>query len=391
MKMPLKTVVYGVAAAVLAGVVFMAWRPESIAVETGPVLVGPMQVTVEEQGETRSHDRFVVAAPVNGRLLRVLHHDGDAVGVNDVVATIAPVPLSARERDELNAHVAAAAAAQRSAEAQLNHVVEDLAQAQRESARMEQLFARGLVARQPLEQAQNAAGTLEKEVDAARYRAKAAAAELREAQAGLIALRAARGSDGVAEIRAPAAGRILRILEASERVVTAGTPILVIGDLEHLEVVMEMLSSEAVKLTAGMPALLESWGGDKPLRARVRLVEPYAFTKVSALGVEEKRTNVVLDFIDPPGTLGDGYRVTGRIITWDAAAVLKAPVSALFRCGSEWCVFVLDGKRARRREVRLGHMSSTETEILSGLQANDRVIRHPSNELTDGARVSPIA
>jgi len=173
--------------------------------------------------------------------------------------------------------------------------------------------------------------------------------------------------------------------------VTAGTPILVIGDLEHLEVVMEMLSSEAVKLTAGMPALLESWGGDKPLRARVRLVEPYAFTKVSALGVEEKRTNVVLDFIDPPGTLGDGYRVTGRIITWDAAAVLKAPVSALFRCGSEWCVFVLDGKRARRREVRLGHMSSTETEILSGLQANDRVIRHPSNELTDGARVSPIA
>lgn len=391
MKMPLKTVVYGVAAAVLAGVVFIAWRPESIAVETGPVLVGPLQVTIEEQGETRSHDRFVVAAPVNGRLLRVLHHDGDAVGVNDVVATIAPVPLSARERDELNARVAAAAAAQRSAEAQLNHVVEDLAQAQRESARMEQLFARGLVARQPLEQAQNAAGTLEKEVDAARYRAKAAAAELREAQAGLIALRAAGGGDGVAEIRAPAAGRILRILEASERVVTAGTPILVIGDLEHLEVVMEMLSSEAVKLTAGMPALLESWGGDKPLRARVRLVEPYAFTKVSALGVEEKRTNVVLDFIDPPGTLGDGYRVTGRIITWDAAAVLKAPVSALFRCGSEWCVFVLDGKRARRREVRLGHMSSTETEILSGLQANDRVIRHPSNELTDGARVSPIA
>jgi len=391
MKMPLKTIAYGVAAAVLAGVVFIAWRPESIAVETGPVLVGPLQVTIEEQGETRSHDRFVVAAPVNGRLLRVLHHDGDAVGVNDVVATIAPVPLSARERDELNARVAAAAAAQRSAEAQLNHVVEDLAQAQRESARMEQLFARGLVARQPLEQAQNAAGTLEKEVDAARYRAKAAAAELREAQAGLIALRAAGGGDGVAEIRAPAAGRILRILEASERVVTAGTPILVIGDLEHLEVVMEMLSSEAVKLTAGMPALLESWGGDKPLRARVRLVEPYAFTKVSALGVEEKRTNVVLDFIDPPGTLGDGYRVTGRIITWDAAAVLKAPVSALFRCGSEWCVFVLDGKRARRREVRLGHMSSTETEILSGLQANDRVIRHPSNELTDGARVSPIA
>jgi HlyD family secretion protein len=122
----------------------------------------------------------------------------------------------------------------------------------------------------------------------------------------------------------------------------------------------------------------------------VRLIEPYAFTKVSALGVEEKRTNVVLDFIDPPGALGDGYRVTGRIIVWEAAAVLKAPVSSLFRCGSEWCVFVLDGNRVRQRQVHLGHMSSTEAEVLSGLQANDRVVRHPSNELSDGARVSPI-
>ena len=122
----------------------------------------------------------------------------------------------------------------------------------------------------------------------------------------------------------------------------------------------------------------------------MRLIEPYAFTKVSALGVEEKRTNVVLDFIDPPGALGDGYRVTGRIIVWEAAAVLKTPVSSLFRCGAEWCVFVLDGNRVRQRQVRLGHMSSTDAEVLSGLQANDRVVRHPSNELTDGARVSPI-
>jgi HlyD family secretion protein len=155
------------AAAALAAVLFFAFRPEAIAVETGGALVGPMQVTVEEQGETRSHDRFVVASPVNGRLLRVVHHDGDAVRANEVVATIAPVPLSARERDELNARVAAAAASQRSAEAQLNHALEDSAQAKRESARIEELFERGLVARQPLEQAQNAATTLEKEVEAA--------------------------------------------------------------------------------------------------------------------------------------------------------------------------------------------------------------------------------
>lgn len=390
MKLPLKVAVYAAAAAILAGVVFMAFRPAAIAVETGSAVLGSMQVTVDEQGETRSHDRFVVAAPVNGRLLRVLRHDGDAVSANEVVATIAPMPLSARERDELRARVAAAAATERSAQAQLKHVIDDLAQARRESARLEQLFARGLVARQPLEQAQNAAGTLEKEVDAARYRAESAAAELREAQAGLIALEETGRRDGaIVEIRAPAAGRILRIMEASERVLTAGAPILVIGDLAHLEIVMEMLSSEAVKLAPGMPALLEGWGGGTPLRARVRLIEPYAFTKVSALGVEEKRTNVVLDFVDPPASLGDGYRVNGRIITWEAASVLKVPISALFRCGPQWCVFLIDGNRARSARVGLGHMNSTEAEVLSGLRAGQRVVRHPPNELSDGARVSP--
>jgi HlyD family secretion protein len=253
---------------------------------------------------------------------------------------------------------------------------------------VEQLFARGLIARQPLEQAQNAASTMEKEVEAARFRAQRAAAELQQAQAGLMALRAS-GRD-IIEIRAPAAGRILRIVEASERVVAAGAPILVIGDLSHLEVVIEMLSSEAVKVSAGMPALLENWGGDTPLRAKVRLVEPYAFTKVSALGVEEKRTNVVLDFLDPPGALGDGYRVIGRIVTWQSPSVLKVPVSALFRCGSAWCVYVMEGHRVRSRTLQLGHMNSTEAEVLSGLTANEKVVRHPPNELTDGARVAPL-
>jgi HlyD family secretion protein len=388
MKKSPKLILYVVAALVLAGVIYIAFRPGSIAVEVGTLVSGPMQVIVEEQGETRSHDRFVVAAPVSGRLLRVLSHDGDTVAANEVVATLAPAPLTARERDELNARVSAAAAAQRGAEAELNHAVQDLDQAKRESARLEQLFARGLVARQPMEQAQNTASTMEKEVEAARFRAQAAAADLRQAQAGLIALRAT-GRE-VVEIRAPAGGRILRIMEASERVVAAGAPILVIGDLAHLEVVIEMLSSEAVKVSAGMPALLDDWGGDKPLRAKVRLVEPYAFTKVSALGVEEKRTNVVLDFVDPPGPLGDGYRVIGRIITWQSPSVLQAPVSALFRCGTEWCVYVLEGHRVQQRTTQLGHMSSTDAEVLSGLTANEKVVRHPPNELSNGARVRPL-
>jgi HlyD family secretion protein len=389
MKIRSRTLIYAAAGLVPLALVAIALWPAPIVVETGPAVVGPLQVTSEEQGETRSRDRFVIAAPVGGRLLRVLLRDGDAVRDNQIVATMAPVPLSARERDEVNARVAAAAANLRSAEAQLSHVLEDLAQAQRESTRSEQLFARALVSRQQLEQAQNAAVTLEKEVAAARYRAKSAAAELKSARAGLLALEGkGDGPSGTLMIRAPASGRVLRVLESSERVVTAGTPVLVIGDLEHLEVVMEMLSSEAVRVSAGMAAVLEGWGGDRPLNARVRLVEPYAFTKISALGVEEKRTRVVLDFIDSPGSLGDGYRVTGRITIWSAPSVLKVPLAALFRCGAEWCVFVLEGKRAHRREVRIGHRNAFEAEILSGLEPGDRLVRYPPNELSDGSRVS---
>jgi HlyD family secretion protein len=345
-------------------------------------------VTIEEQGETRAHDRFVVAAPVTGRLLRVLLRDGDAVAENQAVATMAALPLSVRESDELHARIAAAESIQRSAEAQLSHVLEDLAQAERESNRLEELFPHAAVSRQQLEQAQNATVTLRKEAAAARYRVKAAEADVRGARAGLAALGSGPQASAVT-VRAPSSGRVLRVLEPNERVLAAGTPILVIGDLEHLEVMMEMLSSEAVKVTPGMPAVIEGWGGDKLLNARVRLIEPYAFTKVSALGVEEKRTRVILDLMDRPSPLGDGYRVTGRIIIWSVPRVLKASISALFRCGSQWCVFVVDSEhRARRREVQIAHRNALEAQILSGLEDGDVVVRHPPNELSDGSKVS---
>lgn len=373
----------------LAGVIANALRPAAIAVETARVTAGPLQVTTEEQGETRAYDRFIVAAPVAGRLLRVLLRDGDTVVESQPVATLAPLPLSVRERDELSARIAAAEANQRNAEAQLSHVLEDFAQAQRESARLERLFPTAAVSRQQLEQAQNATVTLEKEVAAARYHVRSAEADLRGARAGLSALESGARASAVT-IRAPSAGRVLRVLEPSERVLAAGTPILVIGDLEHLEVMMEMLSSEAVKVAPGMPATLEGWGGDKPLMARVRLVEPYAFTKVSALGVEEKRTRVMLDLVDPPASLGDGYRVTGRITIWSANHVLRVPIASLFRCGSKWCVFTVNERnRAQRREVEIAHRNASDAELVSGLKEGESVVRHPPNELSDGLRVNP--
>jgi HlyD family secretion protein len=389
MRVTRGTILLAIGAAGLIILSAIALRPRPVVVETGAVHFGPLQVTEEDQAETRSHDRYVVAAPVAGRLLRVLLRDGDMVATGQAVAKLAPVPLSTRERDEATARVDAATGAERSAQAQLQHALEDLAQARREDARLQSLVAQGMASTQAVDQAHTAVVTLGLEVTAARNRATSAAAELRGARVALAAMSDVRATAGAfLTIRSPAAGRVLRVLEPSERVMPSGTPILTIGDLAHLEVVMEMLSSQAVRVSPGMPALLLGWGGDHPLRARVRLVEPYGFTKISALGVEEKRTNVILAFIDPPTSLGDGYRVIARIITWSSPHVLQAPMSAIFRCGSDWCVFVIERGRALTRHIRIGHQNEEAVEIRSGLREGERVVEHPPNELSDGVRVS---
>ena len=366
-----------------------ALRTRPLPVEVATVGYGPLQSTVEDQAETRSHDRYVVAAPVAGRLLRVLLRDGDPVTAGQSVATLAPVPLSVREREEALAAVQSAAATERSARAQLDHDRQDLAQAGRDLVRLRSLSPQGLASIQALEHARTAVTSLEMEVAAAHHRALAAAAQLRGAQAALNAIRTlGPNRTSTLTVHAPAAGRVLRVLEPSERVIGSGTPIMIIGDLQHLEVVMEMLSTQAVRVKPGMSAEILNWGGERPLRARVRRVEPYAFTKISALGVEEKRSNVILDFLEPSATLGDGYRVEVRIVVWSAPHVLLSPLSATFRCTTGWCVYVLADNRARLRSVRIGHRNDEAVEILSGLRAGERVITHPSNDLVPEARVT---
>ena len=382
--MTLKRVLLAVVAIALVALLVVLWMPSPVEVDAADVQAGPMRVTVDDQGETRSHDRFVLSAPVAGRLARIALHDGDAVTGGQVVAEIAPLPLSTREREEIVARVAAADALQREAEQRVRHADEDLAQAQRELERTRRLVAEKFVAPQAAERAQNLERTAASEAEAARQRARAAAADAQAARAGLAATRAG----GLVQVRAPMAGRILRVHDASERVVAAGAPLMVVGDLAHLEVVVELLSSDAVKVAAGMPVLIDGWGGDRALRATVRRVEPYAVTKVSALGIEEKRVNVVADFVDPPGAIGDGYRITARIVVWQAEQVLKVPVSALFRCAEAWCVFVVDGGRARRRTVEIGQRNLTEAEVRAGLEAGMRVIRYPSNAVEEGVRVN---
>lgn len=191
-------------------------------------------------------------------------------------------------------------------------------------------------------------------------------------------------------VRAPMNGRVLRVLEQSERVVTTGTPLLELSNTSQLELVVDVLSTDAVKVAPGASVLVENWGGDAPLRGRVRLVEPSAFTKVSALGIEEQRVNVIVDFTDSSGRVGDGFRVEARVVVWEGEA-LKVPSSALFRHGEAWAVFVVEGRRARLVEVEAGRRTSFEAEIRSGLNEGDVVVLHPSNEMVDGAAVEPAA
>lgn len=401
--MTIKRMSIALAALAAAALLVYAALPSPIEVDLAPVVEGPMQVSVDDQGETRVIDRYTLSAPVAGRLMRIALREGEAVGEGQLLARIAPLPLSTREYDEGSARVAAAEALQREAEERARHAEEDLAQARREHARVLELVADGFVAPQAAEQARNAALTAGIEAEAARFRARAAAADVKVARAALSAARAATGgaaaggaasggaaSGGAApfvELRSPVAGSVLGIPDASERVVAAGTPILRVGDTKRLEIVVDLLSSEAVKVKPGMPVRVERWGGDAMLEARVRLVEPFAITKVSALGIEEKRTKVIADFVDSTGPLGDGYRITARIVTWASDKALKAPASGLFRCDHGWCVFAVAEGRAKRTRVEIGHRNPEEAEILEGLAAGQVVIRYPANSVTDGVRV----
>lgn len=382
--------VYAGIGCVVAAAVAYAFRPSPIEVDVATASRGPLMVTVDEDGETRARDRFVVSAPVAGRVARIDLREGDAVAADQEVARIWTLPLSAREREEQVARIAAAEALEREAEERVRRAETDYAQAQRDRERMEQLERRGMVSHQEAEQAVVAERTQANALTEARFRERSTAADAEAARAARLALdESPVGPEGAVRLRAPVAGRVLRVPERSERVVQAGTPLLIIGDPTRLEIVIDLLSTEAVKVEPGMNVLLEGWGGDQTLRAQVRVVEPFAFTKVSALGVEEQRVNVIADFVDPPGRLADAYRVDARIVLWKSDDVLTVPASAVFRRGDDMSVFVVEGGRARRRDVGVGHRNPASVEIVSGLDVGAVVIRHPPNAVDDGVRVRP--
>lgn len=381
-----RTMIYGALAIVIIAVVAMALLPDPMIVDWTTVERGPLQVTIDEKGETRVRDRFAVTAPVAGELRRIELREGTAVERGDVVAVIEPLPLDPRQRQELTARVDAASSALREARSLAERASSAFSLAQSDRRRIESLAAEGIASDEDLERAQTSERTAREELEAARNRVRTAEAELEVARAGLLAIDSGQG-DRTVEIRAPVAGQVLTIPDRSGRVVQPGQLLLEISDSHDIEVVIEMLSTEAVKVETGDPVIIEDWGGDEPLRGSVRLVEPSGFTKVSALGIEEQRVNVITDLDDVPRSLGDGYRVEARVVIWSGEDVLQIPISALFRMGTTWAVFAVENETATVTEVEIDHKTDLVAEVVSGLSEGDVVILHPSNDLADGAKV----
>jgi len=385
MKRVIRRISTAVVVVSLGVLLIYAFRPGPVLVDVGKVTRGALQLTIDEDGQTRAHDRFTLTAPVAGLLSRTTLHEGDEVAKDTIIAWVHPLPADTREEKEIRAQIATAQALNREAEQQTGRAEAAHQQSLRDLARAQMLFDAGMISREQFESAQAKETTLSHDLEAARQHANAAAAEVTRAEAGLISLGSelSRKSQA-APIRAPVRGRILRILEQSEHVLTAGTAIATLSNTNKLEIVADLLSTDAVKISPGAAVSIENWGGDNPLRARVRTIEPFGFTKVSALGIEEQRVNIVADFLDPPANLGDGYRVDVRITYWESAGVLKVPSSALFRAGQDWNVFVLESGLAHARRVEIDHRNALEAEVKSGLMEGETVVLHPSNDVRDG-------
>lgn len=370
--------------ALLAGLALSyAFWPRPTVVDTAQVSRGPMQVTINEDGELRAHDRYAITAPITGRLLRVTLREGDRVAARQIVATLVPVPMTPGEQSGQLARVEAAEAMYREAQARVAHARADLEQAKRDFTRSDILARAGAAPKQAMEQLRTSVSSATSDLVAAVARETSAAADVRAARANLKALETGQP----VELRAPVDAVLLRVDETNERVVSAGTPIMLLADPSRYEVRIDVLSTDAVKISPGMRVSVEDWGGDSLIQAKVRVVEPGAFTKVSALGVEEQRVYVVADLIDAPGRLNDGYRVQGKIVIWERPDVLRLPIGALFRCAENWCVFTVEHGRAARRVIHVGQRNEDTAQVLDGLRERDVVILYPPTVLTDNARV----
>lgn len=392
-------------AAIAAGLAWFAW-PRPVLVDLATVAKGPIEVTADDDGKTRVRHVYTVSAPIAGKVLRISHplgeqgpslHVGDEVAANQTVVALMqptlPGFIDVRSRDQLQAEVLAADAAIQQQEAEVQRIEAALDFARTEFQRAQTLLRTQSTSAQAFDKAKFDVANNEAALASAK-----AQVDLRRAVRTSLAARlmdpanAAPSAEPTCCVRvlAPASGRVLKIIQDSEATVPPGTPLVDIGNPLDLEVVADLLSTDAVQIKVGAPVRIDGWGGQR-IKGKVVRVDPAGFLKVSALGIEEQRVRVTIDFTDLPETwssLGHDYRVVVYVTTWSAPDALAVPVSALFRKGDQWAVFADDNGRAKTVPVQIGHRNNRMAEALSGLAAGDRVVLHPSDRITNGSRIA---
>lgn len=389
--------VIGISAAVVVvgSVLWLALRPRPVQVEVETVRSGPLRVTVDEDGRVRVRDRYVLSSPLSGRLLRPSVRAGDPCEPDAPLARIVPVApplLDARTRSEVQARARAADDAAQRAEAALALARNELEQAERNLVRARQLGVSGSISLEVRERIETDRAARARDVEVAERGRDVARHERDAARAALLRTQDhGHQPEDVWEVTCPIRGVVLRVLQESEGVVQPGTALFELGDLGAMEAVADVLTTEAVAIQPGAEVVIDRWGGQAPLRARVRRVEPSAFTKISALGVEEQRVNVVADLVDPAEVrrgLGDGFRVELHVVTHDLPRARLIPLGALFRQGERWSVFRVEGGRAVLQPVTIGLRNGEAAEVKDGLAEGDSVVLYPGETLESGTRVT---
>lgn len=391
----IRRILAAIVVALIIGAIALAWMPKAVPVDVSLVTRGPFEVTVDEDGMTRVKDRYLVSAPLMAHMSRISLQVGDEVEPGTVLARLSPMPsqlLDPRNRAQAQARVGAAVAGKRQARSTIARIETALRFAEREAERQRLLKSNGAVAEASFERADLEASSLKEELASAEFAAKVADQELAVARAALGRMGAGPKAekDEQLDLVSPVKGRVLRVHQQSEGAVQPGTSLLEIGDPNALEIVVDVLTSDAVEIERGTPVQIDRWGGDRELRAHVRMIEPSAFTRLSALGVEEQRVNAIIDIDEPKSVwsaLGDGYRIEARMTVWHGKEVLQAPMSAAFRQGDGWAVFIVRDKRAKIAPIEIGHRNAGAVEIVNGLREGQTVIVHPGDRVTDNVRV----
>lgn len=397
MKRVWKILTWVLVLGLVTATVVWAMLPQPLEVDLGSVTRGSLTVAIREDGRTRIKDRYTVSAPVAGQLSRIKLLAGDPLQAGEtILGTIHPNDpdmLDARQVAMSEARVAAAQLAIERAQARREQAVVSRDLAETQFGRLKQLVTQSAASRDEFEAAEAQLRTRQEELRVSSFEAEIARFELEQAQAALRYIQPNNDApQQQIEIRSPIDGVVLRVIQESATVVTPGSPLLEIGNPADLEIVIDVLSNEAVKIQPGDRVRIEQWGGELPLEANVRLVEPAAFTKISALGVEEQRVNVIAEFRDPPTDatrLGHAYRIEAAIIVWDEPAVLQVPNSALFRHQQQWATFVVENEIVVLRTVNVGQRNETSAEVISGLQEGEQVVVYPSDLVREGIRIKP--